>query len=349
MTMDALAHFSPVRPRLIAVDSDGCVLDSMEVKQRRCFIPATLDVWGLGEVEASVWEAAVFVNLYSRWRGTNRFVALAKTFELLSRRREVRERGVGLPDVAVLRRWLAGEASPSDRTLARSTGVPPVARLAEDSKHVTADAHITGHRLPGGTLHGRDAHATHGRDARATGCGRDVRATVLATVLEWSREVDRRVERLAAGDVLPFSAVGASLAALSAVADVVVVSAAPVAALAREWSRCGLAGHVRWMAGQESGGKAALLRALAARYAPGRAMMVGDAPADLEAARGAGMLFFPICPGDEDASWRRLVPAGLERFLDGDFAGPFEESLVAEFLNGLPEVPPWEENFPERT
>ena len=48
------------------------------------------------------------------------------------------------------------------------TGVSPVARLAGNSRCGTADAHTAGHRLSGGTLHGRDAHATHGRDARAT-------------------------------------------------------------------------------------------------------------------------------------------------------------------------------------
>ncbi|MCL2701058.1 MAG: HAD family hydrolase [Phycisphaerae bacterium] len=290
-----MEHFRPAHSRLVAVDSDGCALDSMEVKQRRCFIPALIDAWGLHDVEAAVWEVAAFVNLYSRWRGANRFVALAKTFELLSRR-AVREAGVTLPEMAPLRRWLAAELAPSNRTLAAvcDDGLAPVG------------------------------------DDCAT----------LASVLAWSREVNCRVERLAA-DVSPFPAVGASLSRLAAVADVVVISATPAEALAREWSRTGLSRHVRWIAGQEAGGKASLLRGLSGRYAAGCAMMVGDAPGDWQAAREAGMLFWPICPGAEDASWRRLVPAGLERFCAGTFAGAFEASAVEEFLAGLPEAPPW--------
>jgi len=283
--MDALEQFFPAHSRLVAVDSDGCVLDSMEVKQRRCFIPATIDAWALHDVAAAVWEVATFVNLYSRWRGTNRFVALARTFELLSRRRDVR--GRVLPDMTPLRDWLAGESSPSNHTLAATC-----------------------------------------------------ECFSLAAVLAWSREVNSRVERLT-GDVLPFPEARAGLATLAEAADVVVVSATPAEALAREWSRCGLAGHVRWIAGQEAGGKAALLRGLASRYAPGCAMMVGDAPSDLEAARGAGMRFFPICPGDEDASWRRL-PTGFARFRDDGYAGEFEESLVRTFLSCLPETEPWD-------
>ena len=275
----------------MAVDSDGCAMDSMGLKQRRCFIPATIDAWGLHDVEAAAREMAEFVNLHSRWRGVNRFVALVKTFELLSRRVEVRQRSVALPDTTALRRWLAEEPSPSNQTLVSACG----------------------------------------RDA----CG------ALERVLAWSREVNRRVASLADGEVLPFPAVGSCVAAVAAVADVVVVSAAPEETLAREWSRAGLAGHARWIAGQEAGSKAVLLRALSARYAPGCSLMVGDAPGDLDAAREAGMLFWPICPGDEDASWRRFVPEGLERFCDGTLARAPEEAGVRTFLAGLPETPPW--------
>jgi len=317
-------QFQPAHPWLVAVDSDGCALDSMEVKQRRCFIPATIDVWGLGDIEAAVWEVATFVNLYSRWRGTNRFAALAKTFELLSGRREVHQRSVPLPDMTPLRHWLAEEPAPSNHTLETWRG-----RDARETR-------------------GQDARDTHGRSGFASlRRDKDAHAT-LEQVLAWSREVNRRVERLA-GDVVPFPAVEACLATLAEAADVVVVSATPAEALAREWSRCGLARHVRWIGGQEAGSKAMMLRTLAARYAPGHAMMVGDAPGDLHAARDAGMLFYPICPGDEDASWRGLVPAGLKRFLAGTFAGEFEQSLVRGFLHRLPETPTWMKNPGDET
>ena len=70
--------------------------------------------------------------------------------------------------------------------------------------------------------------------------------------------------------------------------------------------------------------------------------MIGDAPGDLNAARGAGALFYPINPGHEEASWERFYLEGCDRFLKGHYAGSYEEQLIAEFDRYLPDVPPWE-------
>jgi hypothetical protein len=69
--------------------------------------------------------------------------------------------------------------------------------------------------------------------------------------------------------------------------------------------------------------------------------MIGDAPGDLKAARGAGALFFPVNPGHEEASWARFVMGACDRFLDGSYAGAYEAALIAEFDQYLPETPPW--------
>jgi hypothetical protein len=69
--------------------------------------------------------------------------------------------------------------------------------------------------------------------------------------------------------------------------------------------------------------------------------MVGDAPGDLKAARDNGALFYPINPGDEEASWERFYNEAMQRFFDGTYAGAYEAALIVEFDRRLPDTPPW--------
>jgi hypothetical protein len=70
--------------------------------------------------------------------------------------------------------------------------------------------------------------------------------------------------------------------------------------------------------------------------------MIGDAPGDHQAAVANNALFYPINPGDEDASWQRFHDEGIDRFLGGTFAGEYQKKLLAEFDRYLPEQPPWQ-------
>ena len=64
--------------------------------------------------------------------------------------------------------------------------------------------------------------------------------------------------------------------------------------------------------------------------------------ADLRAARANNALFFPTCPGHEEQSWQRFHDEAFDRFLAGDYAGDYEDTLISEFEALLPETPPWE-------
>jgi len=161
----------------------------------------------------------------------------------------------------------------------------------------------------------------------------------LQRALAWSEAVNKSIEWMVRG-VPPFPYVRESLERLCRVADVLVVSATPQEALRREWEEHDLGRYVALICGQESGTKKQFLQT-ASHYAPGRALMIGDAPGDYEAARANGALFFPINPGAEEASWRRLFEEGIDRFLQGTFAGQYEEELLAEFDRRLPASPPW--------
>jgi phosphoglycolate phosphatase-like HAD superfamily hydrolase len=161
----------------------------------------------------------------------------------------------------------------------------------------------------------------------------------LKQALEWSLAVNKSIEGMVRG-VPPFPGVRESLERLSRAADVLVVSATPQEALIREWEEHRLDGYVRAICGQESGTKRQFM-AMAAKYPPDHALMIGDAPGDYAAATANAALFFPINPGAEEASWKRFVDEGIDRFLGGTFAGQYQAELLATFDSCLPAVPPW--------
>ncbi len=94
---------------LVGIDSDGCAFDTMEIKHKECFIPNTVKYFGLQSVSKYAREAAEFVNLYSKWRGINRFPALTMTLDLLEERPEVKNRGTTIPKLQGLRDWIERE------------------------------------------------------------------------------------------------------------------------------------------------------------------------------------------------------------------------------------------------
>lgn len=171
---------------------------------------------------------------------------------------------------------------------------------------------------------------------------REVEATGdadLRQALAWSESVNESIAAMVHG-VPPFPFVRPCLEKLQGRADVLVVSATPNEALEREWQEHDIAEFARAICGQEIGTKKETLAA-ARRYAPEHTLMIGDAPGDYQAASANAALFFPINPGDEDASWRRLCEEGLERFFAGTFAGDYQRELLSEFDKRLPERPPW--------
>ena len=102
----------------------------MEVKHKECFIPNIVATYGLAAVSKYVREAAEFLNLYSRWRGINRFPGLVQTFDLVADRPEVLRRGVRVPHAEGLRAWVERERTHSNAALAaevEATGDPDLA------------------------------------------------------------------------------------------------------------------------------------------------------------------------------------------------------------------------------
>jgi phosphoglycolate phosphatase-like HAD superfamily hydrolase len=91
----------------VGIDSDGCAFDTMEIKHKECFCPNTVKHWNLQPVSKYAREAHEFVNLYSKWRGINRWPALVMVFDLLQERAEVKARKVEVPRAPRLREFMA--------------------------------------------------------------------------------------------------------------------------------------------------------------------------------------------------------------------------------------------------
>jgi phosphoglycolate phosphatase-like HAD superfamily hydrolase len=287
-----MIDLTPQHEFLVAIDSDGCAFDTMELKHKECFAPHLINSYNLQAVSKYARETWEFFNLYSKGRGTNRFPAVVKTMEWLQKRPEVQARRAKITIPQGLARWIKEETR---------LGNPALKQAVER----TGDADL------------KQAYA-------------------------WSVAVNEQIERFVRG-VPPFPYVRDCLERLAPQADMLVCSATPGEALTREWQEHKIDGFVAAICGQEVGSKKEIL-AVGKKYKAGRVLMVGDAPGDQQAAEANGALFFPIIAGEEEQSWQQLYGEGIDRFLNGSFAGDYQQTLLAEFDSRLPSAPPWRVN-----
>lgn len=287
-----LTNLQPRHKSFVGIDSDGCVFDTMEIKQKKCFHSRIISHWKLEPIGKYLREAAEFVNLYSKWRGQNRFIALIKTFDLLEKRLEVKQAGIQLPQFPELIKFI-------------DSGVPLGNPSLEKAVAETGDKELT-------------------------------------SLLEWSKDINADIAETVK-NIPPFKWVLESLQKILSHSDAICVSQTPCEALVREWQEHDLVKYVSVIAGQELGTKTEhIAMATKGRYEPVKILMIGDAPGDRKAAKGNNALFYPINPAREETSWERFHEEAYDKFLAGEYAGSYEEQLIAEFENLLPETPPWE-------
>ncbi len=288
-----LTELKPQKEFFVGIDSDGCVFDTMEIKQKECFCPNVIKYFKLQNISKYARETWEFVNLYSMNRGFNRFIALDRFFELLAKRKDVLRRNPEIPDISSLKEWIGKETKLANTVLEKYA--------------------------------------------------RDVNDPVIDITLRWSQKVNSDIAEMVYG-VPPFPFVRESLDKIFTKADIIVVSQTPVEALTREWKENNIDEYARIIAGQEYGTKAEHIKfAAKGKYPSNKILMIGDAPGDMKAARQNGVLFFPVNPGHEEASWERLSNEALDRFFGGTYEGQYENRLIEEFLAYMPEVPPWEQ------
>ena len=99
---------------LVCVDSDGCAMDTMEIKHRECFAPEMIKTWNLTEKEEDILNLWYDLNLYTQTRGINRFKGLAETFKIISKE------GVEIEDLENLLNWVETTNELSNNSLKRA-------------------------------------------------------------------------------------------------------------------------------------------------------------------------------------------------------------------------------------
>lgn len=140
-TRKDLLALQPQHDTFVGIDSDGCVFDTMEIKQKQCFHSRIVTRWRLDPIEAQVRETAEFVNLYSQDRGCNRFIGLIRTMDLLRRRPEPRQAGVPIPELQDLKAFVDSGAplgNPALEQAAQETGSRELAAVLQWSQDVNA-------------------------------------------------------------------------------------------------------------------------------------------------------------------------------------------------------------------
>ena len=97
---------------LVCVDSDGCVMDTMNCKHFNCFGPCMVTEWGLEEWKDEILDRWNVINLFSMTRGINRFKGLLMAL------REINEKYVKVEDLDSFANWVETTKELSNNSLA---------------------------------------------------------------------------------------------------------------------------------------------------------------------------------------------------------------------------------------
>ncbi len=102
-----LKEFVPKNKFFVGIDSDGCVFDTMGIKQRECFCPWMIGYFGLQPVAQAARECKDFADLFSKTRGANRHKTVKRIIaELLPSHPMVKTRGFTVPQFPHYFKWI---------------------------------------------------------------------------------------------------------------------------------------------------------------------------------------------------------------------------------------------------
>ena len=265
---------------VICIDSDGCALDTMDVKHMRCFGPCLVHEWGLGEYRDDIIRLWRKINLLSRTRGINRFKGLAKMLV------EINDNYTRVDGLDELIYWVQTTDELSDESL-------------EEAYERT-------------------------------------RCNCMKKALEWSRLSNDAINMVSDSRKAPFIGVEEALQLMKEHADIVIMTASNGETIEKEWKINKLDQYVELLMSQESGIKEECMKLIEkCGYEKEHILMIGDAPADKEAADCVQALFFPILAYHESESWDEFIEKGMKHFIDGTFSGEYEKEREEAFLKNL--------------
>lgn len=112
--LNKLEDYKKKKEFLVCVDSDGCAMDTMDIKHIRCFGPCMVKEWGLEQWEKEILTRWNEMNLYTMTRGINRFKGLSAALQ------EIREKYTDIEDLDTLVQWVENSPELSNDALQRA-------------------------------------------------------------------------------------------------------------------------------------------------------------------------------------------------------------------------------------
>ena len=124
--MSALDDFKKSKDFCVCVDSDGCAMDTMNIKHICCFGPCMVDEWALGAWRDAILDRWNVINLYSGTRGINRFKGLAMALG------EINAQYTPIAGIEALTDWADNAPELSNDAIKNELGRDPIFQKALD-------------------------------------------------------------------------------------------------------------------------------------------------------------------------------------------------------------------------
>lgn len=109
--MSNLSGYIKKKEFLVCVDSDGCAMDTMDIKHIRCFGPCMVEEWGLKQWKTEILDRWNEINLYTMTRGINRYKGLAMALQ------EIDQKYRPIEDLDTLAEWVKNSPELSNGAL----------------------------------------------------------------------------------------------------------------------------------------------------------------------------------------------------------------------------------------
>ncbi len=117
--MSKLSEYQKKKDFLVCVDSDGCAMDTMDIKHIRCFGPCMVTEWGLEQWGQEILDRWNEINLYTMTRGINRFKGLSMALQ------EISGKYKEIEDLATLAEWVDNSPELSNNALQKAIDSNP--------------------------------------------------------------------------------------------------------------------------------------------------------------------------------------------------------------------------------
>lgn len=112
--LSKLSEYKKKKEFLICVDSDGCAMDTMDIKHIRCFGPCMVNEWGLEQWKEEILKRWNEINLYTMTRGINRYKGLSAALQ------EIHGKYTQIEDLDTLVQWVKESPELSNAALQRA-------------------------------------------------------------------------------------------------------------------------------------------------------------------------------------------------------------------------------------